>query len=151
VPAGSPLTAVKAKVQVTPGAPAKEELGDTVRFESVGGLAAAGTAQPAPAPSNLYLAPGRETPEALIGAISEGLYVTELIGMGVNGVTGDYSRGAAGFMIRNGELAEPVAEITIAGNLREMFATLTPANDLAFRFGTDAPTVRIAAMTMAGR
>lgn len=107
--------------------------------------------QPAPTPSNLYLAPGRETPEALIGAISEGLYVTELIGMGVNGVTGDYSRGAAGFMIRNGELAEPVAEITIAGNLREMFATLTPAKDLAFRFGTDAPTVRIAAMTMAGR
>lgn len=107
--------------------------------------------QPAPAPSNLYLAPGRETPESLIGAVSEGLYVTELIGMGVNGVTGDYSRGAAGFMIRNGELAEPVAEITIAGNLREMFATLTPASDLEFRSGTDAPTVRIAAMTMAGR
>lgn len=107
--------------------------------------------QPAPAPSNLYLAPGRETPEALIGAISEGLYVTELIGMGVNAVTGDYSRGAAGFMIRQGKLAEPVAEITIAGNLREMFATLTPANDLEFRFGTDAPTVRIAAMTMAGQ
>ena len=69
--------------------------------------------------------------------IKLGLYVTELIGMGVNGVTGDYSRGAAGFMIRDGALAEPVAEITIAGNLLEMFAHLTPANDLRFRRGTD--------------
>ena len=75
--------------------------------------------------------------------IKLGLYVTELIGMGVNGVTGDYSRGAAGFMIRDGALAEPVAEITIAGNLLEMFAHLTPANDLRFRRGTDSPTVRV--------
>jgi PmbA protein len=82
--------------------------------------------------------------------IAEGLYVTELIGMGVNGVTGDYSRGAAGFMIRNGALAEPVAEITIAGTLPEMFAHLTPANDLRFRRGTDAPTVRVEAMILAG-
>jgi PmbA protein len=79
-----------------------------------------------------------------------GLYVTELIGMGVNGVTGDYSRGACGFMIREGVPAEPVAEITIAGNLVEMFAHLTPANDLRFRRGTDAPTVRVDGMTMAG-
>ena len=82
--------------------------------------------------------------------ISLGLYVTELIGMGVNGITGDYSRGAAGFMIRDGALAEPVAEITIAGNLMEMFAQLTPANDLRFRRGTDAPTVRVEGMTLAG-
>jgi PmbA protein len=82
--------------------------------------------------------------------IAEGVYVTELIGMGVNQVTGDYSRGAAGFAIRHGQLAEPVAGITIAGNLVEMFAALTPADDLEFRRGTDAPTVRIDAMTIAG-
>jgi PmbA protein len=70
--------------------------------------------------------------------------------MGVNGVTGDYSRGAAGFMIRDGAIAEPVAEITVAGNLLEIFAQLTPANDLVFRRGTDAPTVRVEGMTMAG-
>jgi PmbA protein len=73
-----------------------------------------------------------------------------MIGMGVNGITGDYSRGAAGFMIRDGALAEPVAEITIAGNLLTMFAALTPANDLVFKRGTDAPTLRIDGMTMAG-
>jgi PmbA protein len=82
--------------------------------------------------------------------IVEGIYVTELIGMGINGMTGDYSRGAAGFMIRNGALAEPVAEITIAGNLNEMFAALTPADDLVFRRGTDAPTVRVDGLTVAG-
>jgi len=70
--------------------------------------------------------------------------------MGVNGITGDYSRGAAGFMIRDGALAEPVAEITIAGNLLAMFAAMVPANDLVFRRGTDAPTLRIDGMTMAG-
>jgi PmbA protein len=73
-----------------------------------------------------------------------------MIGMGVNGITGDYSRGAAGFMIRNGVLAEPVAEFTIAGNLRAMFGALTPANDLVFKRGTDAPTLRIEGMTLAG-
>ena len=82
--------------------------------------------------------------------IREGLYVTELIGMGVNGITGDYSRGAAGFMIRDGALAEPVAEITVAGHLLEMFAHMIPANDLRFRRGTDAPTIRVEGMTMAG-
>ena len=82
--------------------------------------------------------------------ITEGLYVTELMGTGVNGITGDYSRGAAGFMIRGGAIAEPVAEITIAGTLQEMFRHLTPANDLRLRRGTDAPTVRVEGMTMAG-
>ncbi|WP_287762172.1 TldD/PmbA family protein [Acidiphilium sp.] len=115
------------------------------------GHAARGTSgPPSPAPSNLYMQPGALSPEALIADIGLGLYVIELIGMGVNGITGDYSRGAAGFMIRDGQLAEPVAEVTVAGNLREMFLHLTPANDLEFRRGTDAPTLRIEGMTMAG-
>jgi PmbA protein len=115
------------------------------------GHAARGTGgPPSPAPSNLYLAAGALTPAELMADIKLGIYVNELIGMGVNGVTGDYSRGAAGFMIRDGALAEPVAEITIAGNLRDMFAHLTPANDLRFRRGTDSPTVRVEGMTMAG-
>jgi PmbA protein len=105
---------------------------------------------PAPGPTNLYLAAGEMTPAELMADIKLGLYVTEMIGMGVNGVTGDYSRGASGFMIRDGAIAEPVAEITIAGNLLEMFAHLTPANDLRFRRGMDAPTVRVEGMTMAG-
>jgi PmbA protein len=90
------------------------------------------------------------TPDELMADIKLGLYITELIGMGVNGVTGDYSRGAAGFLIRDGRLAEPVAELTVAGHLNDMFANLTPANDLVFRRGTDSPTVRIDGMTMAG-
>ena len=115
------------------------------------GHAARGTGgPPSPSPSNLYLAAGTLTPAGLMADIALGLYVTELIGMGVNGVTGDYSRGAAGFMIRDGAIAEPVAEITIAGNLLDMFAHLTPADDLVFRRGTDAPTVRVDGMTMAG-
>ena len=115
------------------------------------GHAARGTGgPPSPSPSNLYLAAGTLIPAELMADIALGLYVTELIGMGVNGVTGDYSRGAAGFMIRDGAIAEPVAEITIAGNLLEMFAHLTQADDLVFRRGTDAPTVRVDGMTMAG-
>jgi PmbA protein len=115
------------------------------------GHASRGTsAPPSPGATNLYLVAGTLSPAELMADIAEGFYVTELIGMGVNGVTGDYSRGAAGFMIRNGVLAEPVAEITIAGTLPEMFAQMTPANDLRFRRGTDAPTVRVEAMTLAG-
>ncbi len=90
------------------------------------------------------------TPAELMADITEGLYVTELLGGGVNGITGDYSRGAAGFMIRNGQLAEPVAEITIAGHALEIFRTLVPANDLRLRRGMDAPTVRVEGLTMAG-
>ena len=115
------------------------------------GHAARGTGgPPSPSASNLYLAPGTLGPAELMADIKLGLYVTELIGMGVNGVTGDYSRGAAGYMIRHGALAEPVAEITIAGNLIDMFAHLTAANDLRFRRGTDAPTLRVDGMTLAG-
>jgi PmbA protein len=105
---------------------------------------------PSPSTTNLYVAPGNLTPAELMADIKVGLYITELMGSAVNGLTGDYSRGAAGFMIRDGALAEPVAEITIAGNLQEMFASLVPANDLTFRRGVDSPTVRIEGMTMAG-
>jgi PmbA protein len=115
------------------------------------GHASRGTSGPPSAStSNLYLAAGVVTPAELMADIKEGLYVTEMIGMGVNGVTGDYSRGAAGYMIRDGALAEPVAEVTVASNLMEMFANMVAASDLVFRRGTDSPTVRIDGMTMAG-
>jgi PmbA protein len=91
---------------------------------------------------------GRRRREELLGGIREGLLVIELIGHGVNEVTGDYSRGAVGFMIRGGEIAEPVAEITVAANLIDMFATLEPASDLQFRQGVDAPTVLVPEMTV---
>ncbi|MCW3836604.1 TldD/PmbA family protein [Sphingomonas canadensis] len=105
---------------------------------------------PMTSPSNLYMEPGREPRETLIGAIARGVYVTELIGHGINGVTGDYSRGAAGFLIENGELTRPVSEITIAGNLKDMFLAITPASDLEFRYGANAPTLRIDGMMIAG-
>ena len=105
---------------------------------------------PSPGPTNLYLAPGTLSQAELIGAIDDGFYVMEMIGMGVNGITGDYSRGAAGFMIRDGVLAEPVAEVTIAGRLQDIFAGLVAANDLRLRRGMDSPSVRITEMTLAG-
>lgn len=115
------------------------------------GHASRGTSgPPGPATTNLWLEPGTLTSHALMADIAEGIYVTDLIGMGVNAVTGDYSRGVAGFMIRNGELAEAISECTIAGNLRDMFLNMTPANDLEFRRGTDAPTIRIEGLTLAG-
>ena len=94
--------------------------------------------------------PGILSPDELIGGIDDGLYVTELIGFGVNGVTGDYSRGAGGFLIENGELTHPVSEVTIAGNIMDMFANLSAADDLEFIHGFDAPTLRIDGMTVAG-
>lgn len=99
--------------------------------------------------SNLYMAPGREPVATLLADIADGVYVTELIGMGVNGTTGDYSRGAAGFRIVRGEIAGPVSEFTIAGNLLEMYRALTPANDLQFRYGINVPTIRVDGMTIA--
>jgi PmbA protein len=99
---------------------------------------------------NLHLAAGRVTPAELMADIAEGVYVTELIGMGVNGVTGDYSRGASGFRIVKGELAGPVAEFTIAGNLIDMFRALTPANDLEWHRPVNVPTIRIDGMVVAG-
>ena len=104
---------------------------------------------PGVATSNLYLESGDVPVETLIGDIAAGVYVTELIGQGVNGLTGDYSRGAAGFRIEDGAIAGPVAEFTIAGNLKEMYRALTPANDLAFRYGVNVPTCRIDGMTVA--
>ncbi|MGJ8536752.1 MAG: TldD/PmbA family protein [Parasphingopyxis sp.] len=100
--------------------------------------------------SNLHLQAGPVSRDALIADIAQGVLVTELIGMGVNPVTGDYSRGASGFLIENGEIGAPVAEITIAGNLKDMFRELTPADDLEFIRGVDAPTLRIDGMMVAG-
>jgi PmbA protein len=101
--------------------------------------------------TNLYLDRGASDPKALIGSVKQGLYVTELIGFGVNGVTGDYSRGAVGLWIDNGELTYPVEEITIAGNLLEMFRAIEGVgNDLVFRDRTAAPTVLIGKMVVAG-
>ena len=115
------------------------------------GRASRGTsAPPSPAPTNLYLEPGSKTPDELMADIDSGFYITSLMGMGVNGVTGDYSRGASGFWIEGGKRSFAVTEMTIAGNLKEMYRNLIPANDLVFRYGTNAPTVRIDGMTVAG-
>jgi PmbA protein len=105
---------------------------------------------PSPGASNLHLEPGAKTPAELIADIEEGFYVTDLIGMGANMVTGDYSRGASGFWIEHGELTYPVSEVTIAGHLDDIFRTLAPANDLVFRYGVNAPTVRLEGLTVAG-
>jgi PmbA protein len=123
------------------------ELGFTTTGHAQRGV----SSTPSPGPSNLHLSAGAVTPEELIADITEGFYVTDLIGMGVNQVTGDYSRGASGFWIENGKRSYPVSEVTIAGNLSEMFRTLMPANDLEFRFGTNAPTVRVEGLTVGGR
>ncbi len=115
------------------------------------GHAARGVSSPpSPSPTNLHLEPGTLTPEQLIAETGTGFYVTDLIGMGTNLVTGDYSRGAAGFWIENGELTYAVSEVTIAGHLFDMFRTLTPANDLTFKYGTNAPTLRVEGLTVAG-
>jgi PmbA protein len=106
---------------------------------------------PTVSPTNFYLAPGPHTPEAIVASIPRGLYVTELIGFGVNHVTGDYSRGAAGLWIEHGELTHAVEEVTIAGNLLEMFRNIEMVgNDLVFRSGTSSPTVKLERMTVAG-
>lgn len=104
---------------------------------------------PGAGPSNLYIEAGSRSRDELFAAFPEAILVTELIGQGINYVTGDYSRGAAGFMIRDGALAEPVAEITIASNLLDMFASLEPGSDLEFRRGIDSPTLLIPEMTVA--
>jgi PmbA protein len=121
------------------------------------GLVTTGHAQrgvsssPSPGASNLHLEAGKVSPEDLIADIKDGFYVTDLIGSGVNGVTGDYSRGASGFWIENGKRTYPVSEVTIAGHLFEIFRTLTPANDLEFKYGVNAPTVRLEGLTVAGQ
>jgi PmbA protein len=114
------------------------------------GHASRGTGLPSPGPTNLYMEPGQTARADLIGGIDDGFYVTELIGMGVNGVTGDYSRGASGFWIEKGEITFPVSGMTVAGNLKQMYQALTPADDLEFKYGVNAPTVRVDGMTVAG-
>lgn len=121
------------------------------------GLAATGNASrsvgdaPSASPTNFYLEPGEHTPEAIVGAVSNGFYVTSLSGFGVNGVTGDYSRGASGVWIENGALTHAVEEVTIAGNLLEMFRDIQMVgSDLEFRSSICAPTLLIGKMTVAG-
>jgi PmbA protein len=120
-------------------------------LETTGHAVRGVSSPPSPAPSNAYVEAGEVSVDDLISDIKEGIYVIELLGSGVNYVTGDYSRGAAGFKIENGTLAWPVSEITIAGNLTAMFQQLTPADDLEFRYGIDAPTLRIDGLTVAGQ
>jgi PmbA protein len=119
-------------------------------LETSGRAARGGASPPHPATTNLYMEAGTMSPEELMADIKSGFYVTELIGFGINGLTGDYSRGAAGYWIEDGEIAWPVSEMTVAGNLKDMFMNLTPADNLVFRFGTNAPTIRIEGMTVAG-
>lgn len=109
-----------------------------------------GSGAPGVAPGNLHLAAGSASVEELIADIDDGVYVTELIGHGVNGVTGDYSRGASGFRIIGGQIAGPVVEFTIAGNLIDMFKGLTPASDLEWHRTINVPTIRVDGMMVAG-
>ena len=106
---------------------------------------------PSPGHSNFYMKKGTQTLKSLIGEIQNGFYVTDAFGMGINGITGDYSQGAAGFWIENGKLAYAVSEVTIAGNMLEMFQKLTPASDLQFLYSTNCPSLRIDGMTIAGK
>ena len=105
---------------------------------------------PSPGTSNFMILPGKTTPEDLIKGVSDGFYVTDMIGSSVSMITGDYSRGASGFWIKNGKLSMPITEATIAGNLKEMFMTLQPANDLDFSHSMNSPTLLIEGMTIAG-
>ena len=105
---------------------------------------------PTPAPSNVYLSPGDISKKDLIKSVNEGFYVTEMMGMSFNQINGDYSRGASGFWILNGEVVFPVSEVTIAGNMLDMYKTLIPASDLKFQTGIDAPTFMVENMTVAG-
>jgi PmbA protein len=114
------------------------------------GHATRGAGAPSVGTSNVHMSAGSVSPAQLMADIKNGIYVTDLIGMGVNGLTGDYSRGASGFLIENGEIKGAVAEVTIAGNLIDMFANLSAANDLEFRYSSNVPTIRIDGMTLAG-
>ncbi len=121
-----------------------------LKMQSTAHASRAPSGLPSPSPSNLYLEAGKQSPVELMRGIKQGFYVTELMGMGVNNVTGDYSRAASGFWIENGTITFPVSEMTIAGNLKDIFLRLTAANDLEFRYGVDAPTLLIEGMTVAG-
>jgi len=119
-------------------------------LEPTGHASRGGSGAPGAGVTNVHMEPGTLSPGELMADVKRGLYVTELIGMGVNGVTGDYSRGAAGFLIENGAVGQAVSEITIASNLKAMFRALVPADDLVFRYGMNVPTIRIDGMTVAG-
>lgn len=115
------------------------------------GHASRGTSSlPSPSTTNFYCEKGVLSQEELIRQIGQGVYITELIGFGVNGVTGDYSRGATGFLIENGEITKPVSGLTIAGNLLDMYSRMQIANDLEFKYSTNAPTIAVENMTVAG-
>jgi PmbA protein len=114
------------------------------------GHATRGAGAPSVGTSNVHMSAGTLSPAELMADIKNGIYVTDLIGMGVNGLTGDYSRGASGFLIEDGEIKGSVSEVTIAGNLLDMFANLSAANDLEFRYSNNVPTIRIDGMTLAG-
>jgi PmbA protein len=119
-------------------------------LQTTGNATRGASSPPSPRAANFYMQPGSVPPDALIADITEGLFVTQMMGSGANPVTGDYSRGARGFWIENGKIAYPVSEMTIAGNIKDMWMNLTAANDLVFKYGVDAPTLCIEGMTVAG-
>lgn len=121
-----------------------------LKLQTTGHASRGLSSAPHPSTTNLYLHAGAQTPAELFAQIGDGFYITETIGHGANLITGDYSLGASGFWIENGQRAFPVSEVTIAGNLRDMFASLIPANDLEFRYGINVPTLAIPSMTIAG-
>ncbi len=121
-----------------------------LKMRSTGHASRSPGGTPSPSASNVHMEPGTPLPFDLMRDVGQGFYVTETMGMGVNGVTGDYSQAAAGFWIDKGQLAFPVSEMTIAGNLKDMFMNITAANDLNFERGINAPTLRIDGMTVAG-
>jgi PmbA protein len=115
------------------------------------GRASRGTGSPSPGSTNVTLLAGSVSRDDMLKSVKSGLYVTDMIGSGVNGITGDYSRGASGFWIENGELTDAVSEITVAGNLKDMYARLVAADDLEYRFSIAAPSLMIEGLTIAGR
>jgi PmbA protein len=121
-----------------------------LKMHSTGHASRSAGGPPSPSASNVYLEAGKLSAAELMRDVAQGFYVTETMGMGVNGVTGDYSQAAAGFWIEDGNIAFPVSEMTIAGNLKDMFLNLSAANDLQFLRGIDAPTLRVEGMTIAG-
>jgi PmbA protein len=119
-------------------------------LKSTGNASRGASSPPSPKPANFYLENGKKTVEELLKGVEEGFFVTQLMGSGVNMVTGDYSRGARGFWIEKGKVTYAVSEMTIASNLKDMWKSLEAANDLEFKTGVDAPTVLIESMTVAG-
>ena len=122
-----------------------------LKMKTTGHASRGTSSSPSPSATNIYMEPGKLSPEDLVKNIDKGFYVTELIGMGIDGVTGDYSRGATGFWIESGEIAFPVSELTIAGNLNDMYLNLTPADDLEYRFFSNCPTIRVDGLITAGK